>query len=66
LIRGGGSGTRRDAHGQKWFWFLLPKQKGLVGGGETPLLKIQFCLKEEKAEIKQHEGRIFPQLMPID
>ena len=24
------------AHGQKWFWFLLPKQKGLVARGETP------------------------------
>jgi len=36
LIRGEGGGTRRAAHGQKWFWALLPKQKCLVGGGETP------------------------------
>jgi hypothetical protein len=30
----------RAAHGRKWFWSLLPKQKGLVvwggGGGDTP------------------------------
>jgi len=26
----------RAAHGRKWFWSLLPKQKGLVGGDETP------------------------------
>ena len=35
LIRDGGGGTRRAAHGQKWFWFLLPKQKELVCRGET-------------------------------
>ncbi|MDH5700380.1 MAG: hypothetical protein OEZ41_10515, partial [Nitrospirota bacterium] len=34
---------RRDlkeaANGREWFWVLLPKQKDLVGGGETPLKK---------------------------
>jgi len=35
LIRDGGGGTRRTAHGQKWFWFLLPKQKEFVCRGET-------------------------------
>jgi len=49
LIRGVGGGTRkrmagffailwRDADRRKWFWVLLPKQKDLVGGGETPQL----------------------------
>ena len=38
--------TRRDAHGRKWFWVLLPKQNDLVGGGETPHNKI---LKEKLA-----------------
>ena len=31
-----GKGTRRAAPGRQWFWVLLPKQKDLVGGGETP------------------------------
>ncbi len=35
MIRSSGPGTRRDAHRQKWFWVLLPKQKGLVCRGET-------------------------------
>jgi len=35
LIRAGGRGTRRVAHGRKWFWVLLPKQKDLVCRGET-------------------------------
>ncbi len=30
---------RRAAHGRKWFWVLLPEQKGLVDGGETPPIK---------------------------
>ena len=29
-------GPVRAAHGRKWFWVLLPKQKDLVGGDETP------------------------------
>ncbi len=45
LIRGGGGGTLESlllsklggaAHGRKWFWFLLPKQKGLVARGRNP------------------------------
>ena len=32
---GSAQGTRRARHGRKWFWVLLPKQKDLVGGGET-------------------------------
>ena len=36
LIRCGGGGTRRAAHGQKWFWVLLPKQKDLVMQGRNP------------------------------
>ena len=36
LIRDGGGGIRRTAHGRKWFWFLLPKQKGLVARGRNP------------------------------
>jgi len=39
MIRGGGPGTRRNAHGQKWFWALLPKQKCLVARGQNPALK---------------------------
>jgi len=47
LIRGGGPGTPENlllskvggvAHRQKWFWFLLPKQKGLVAWGRNPTL----------------------------
>ena len=36
LIRGGGGGTRRAAHGRTWFWVLLPKQKRLVARGRHP------------------------------
>ncbi len=39
LIRYGGGGTRRAAHRRKWFWSLLPKQKGLVARGRNPALK---------------------------
>jgi len=28
--------TRRVAHGRKWFWVLLPKQKNLVARGRNP------------------------------
>ena len=49
LIRGVGGGTRkrmgsfftilwRATDGRKWFWFLLPKQKGLVAWGRNPTL----------------------------
>ena len=28
--------TRRVAHGRKWFWVILPKQKNLVARGRNP------------------------------
>ena len=31
-----GKGTRRAAHGRKWFLVLLPKQKDLVARGRNP------------------------------
>ena len=42
LIRGGRSGTRRAAHGQTWFWALLPKQKDLVAWGRNPAFKLRW------------------------
>ena len=41
MIRGSGPGTRRAAHGRKWFWALLPKQKCLVARGRNPAYKIK-------------------------
>gem|GEM_PF-7093517 len=48
MIRHGGEVSRRAAHGRTWFWVLLPKQKDLVGSGET--LHIIKSFKTRSAE----------------
>ncbi len=54
LIRYGGGGTRRAAHGRKWFWFLLPKQKGLVCRGET----LHIIILDGKPSVVIGEGGV--------
>jgi len=56
LIRDRGGGTRRDAHGQKWFWFILPKQKGLVVPGRNPALINQT---QKKLDSRDQADTIF-------
>jgi hypothetical protein len=61
LIRGGGGGTLESlllsklggaAHGRKWFWFLLPKQKVLVTRGRNPAYK-NYWKKSIRVEKKR-------------
>jgi hypothetical protein len=42
---------RGTAHGQKWFWFLLPKQKGLVARGRNPSIINSLGQDQQKQEM---------------